>query len=154
MGDANGRATVSGSASASRLAREIDHSPAGDVRAAIVRPRFQADYDLNCDIVSGVLRREPSIDFRTGHAAGFEGIDDRDVLTRPADGVRILITHDQKTMPKHFANFVLQRVSPGVLIVPQSLEVRRAIEDVLLIWAASDAEQRQNVLDYLPLWVS
>jgi hypothetical protein len=57
-------------------------------------------------------------------------------------------------MPKHFANFVLQRVSPGVLIVPQSLEVRRAIEDVLLIWAASDAEQRQNVLDYLPLWVS
>jgi predicted nuclease of predicted toxin-antitoxin system len=116
-----------------------------------VRPRFQADYDLNCDIVSGVLRREPSIDFQTGHEAGFEGLDDPEILSQAARAGRILITHDQKTMPKHFADFVVRHASPGVLIVPQSVEVRSAIEDLLLIWAASDAEQWQNVLDYLPL---
>lgn len=27
--------------------------------------RFQADADLNAEIVAGVLRREPSIDFQT-----------------------------------------------------------------------------------------
>jgi Domain of unknown function (DUF5615) len=116
-----------------------------------VRPRFQADYDLNCDIVAGVLRREPSIDFQTGHETGFEGLDDPAVLSQAAAAGRILITHDQKTMPRHFADFIARRASPGVLIVPQSLDVRSAIEDVLLIWAASDAEQWQNVLDYLPL---
>jgi hypothetical protein len=45
-----------------------------------VRLSFQADYDLNCDIVSGILRREPSVDFQTGHEAGFEGLEDPEVL--------------------------------------------------------------------------
>ena len=32
--------------------------------------RFQADADLNEDIVKGVLRREPGIDFRTATSEG------------------------------------------------------------------------------------
>lgn len=116
-----------------------------------MRPRLQADYDLNFDIVSGVLRREPSVDFRTGHEAGFEGIEDSEVLSSAADAGRILVTHDQKSMPKHFATFVMQSISPGVIIVPQWLEVRRCIEDLLLIWAASEVEEWLNVLEYLPL---
>jgi hypothetical protein len=116
-----------------------------------VRPLFQADYDLNCDIVSGVLRREPSVDFQTGHEAGFEGIEDPEVLWLAAQAGRILVTHDQKTMPKHFVNFVRRDISTGVIIVPQSLPVRDAIEELLLIWAASDAEEWRNVLEYLPL---
>jgi hypothetical protein len=35
-----------------------------------VKPRFQADADLNEDIVKGVLRREPGIDFQTATSAG------------------------------------------------------------------------------------
>jgi hypothetical protein len=66
-------------------------------------------------------------------------------------GMRILVTHDQKTMPKHFVNFVRRDISTGVIIVPQSLPVRDAIEELLLIWAASDAEEWRNVLEYLPL---
>jgi hypothetical protein len=116
-----------------------------------VSPKFQADYDLNCDIVYGVMRRESSIDFQTAHEAGFHGIEDPEVLLLTAQAGRILVTDDQKTMPKHFANFVLRHVSPGVIITPQSLEIRRAIEDLLLIWAASDAAEWRNMLEYLPL---
>lgn len=62
-------------------------------------PAFQADYDLNGDIVVGVRRREWSIDFQTAHAAGLEGLDDPTVLSIAAQANRILVTHDRKTMP-------------------------------------------------------
>jgi hypothetical protein len=45
-----------------------------------MKVRFIADYDFNGEIVDGLVRREPSIDFLTGFEAGLEGIPDRDVL--------------------------------------------------------------------------
>ena len=63
--------------------------------------RFQADADLNQIIVSAVVRRSPEIDFRTATAAGLAGLKDADVLTLAANDGRILVTHDQATMPKH-----------------------------------------------------
>ncbi len=38
--------------------------------------KFQADADLNEDIVTGVLRRVPEIDFQTATEAGLIGIPD------------------------------------------------------------------------------
>ncbi|MDZ8186627.1 MAG: hypothetical protein RMX96_17480 [Nostoc sp. ChiSLP02] len=38
---------------------------------------YQADADLNQAIVTGVLRREPSIDFQTALAAGLEGVKEK-----------------------------------------------------------------------------
>ena len=50
--------------------------------------RFQADVDLNEDIVKGILRREPGVDFRTAPSAGFRGLSDLEVLAlAAADGV-------------------------------------------------------------------
>ena len=45
--------------------------------------RFLADADLNKAIVTGTLRREPSIDFLTAQQAGLLGMRDRDVLALP-----------------------------------------------------------------------
>ncbi|MCC5635143.1 hypothetical protein LC593_04600 [Nostoc sp. CHAB 5844] len=42
--------------------------------------RYQADADLNQAIVTGVLRREPTIDFQTAFAAGLAGVKDPEVL--------------------------------------------------------------------------
>ncbi len=41
--------------------------------------RYQADADLNQAIVTGVLRREPGIDFQTAFAAGLEGLKDQEL---------------------------------------------------------------------------
>ena len=45
-----------------------------------MKARFQADADLNHIIVKATLRREPSIDFQTAHAANLAGVEDPDVL--------------------------------------------------------------------------
>lgn len=80
-----------------------------------MRVRFQADADFSLDIVKGVLRREPSVDFRTAHSAGLRGLADADVLAIAAREGRILVTHDRKTMPREFARFVTADESPGFL---------------------------------------
>lgn len=113
--------------------------------------RFQADADLNADIVAGVLRREPRVDFRSAHEANLRGVTDREVLALAAREHRILVTHDRRTMPHHFAEFVRQQTSPGVILIAQSVSVRVAIDELLLVWAASDSKEWRNILVELPL---
>jgi len=116
-----------------------------------MRPRFQADADFNQKIVLGLRRRERVIDFESAHAAEVIGVPDPDVLHIAADRGRILISHDGKTMPAHFARFIDSRSSPGLIIVPQDLDIGRAIEDLLFIWAASDAAEWRDKVGFLPL---
>jgi hypothetical protein len=55
-------------------------------------------------------------------------------------------------MPSNFRDFQKAgRESAGVLLIPQSVPIGPAIEELLLIWAASDAEEWQNRLEWLPL---
>ena len=77
--------------------------------------RFQADNDLNRLIVSATFRREPAIDFQTAQHAQLDYLDDETVLQRAASEGRILVTHDKRTVPKHFASFLAKgNNSPGV----------------------------------------
>ncbi|QQE66673.1 hypothetical protein GFS31_33730 [Leptolyngbya sp. BL0902] len=113
--------------------------------------RYQADADLNQAIVTGVLRREPKIDFQTALAAGLEGVKDADVLMIAARQSRILISHDRKTIPSEFAEFITSNHSSGVIIVSRKLSIEATIEELLLIWAASSAEEWANRIAKLPL---
>jgi hypothetical protein len=116
-----------------------------------MRPRFQADADFNQKIVLGLRRREPAVDFADARAGGVIGVPDPDVLYKAADLGRILISHDRRTMPAHFARFLDGRSSPGLIIVAQDLDIGLAIEDLLIIWAASDAEEWSDKVGFLPL---
>ena len=111
-----------------------------------MKVRFQADSDLNEDIVTGVVRREPMIDFQTASEANLRGLMDPEVLALAARENRILVTHDRRTMPRHFADFIVNEKSPGVMLVAQKVSVNVAIEELLLIWAASDAEEWHNLI--------
>src|SRR3989442_1875302 len=117
-----------------------------------MKVRFLADYDFNAEIVDGLLRRESSIDIKPGFEAGLQGISDPDVLDKAADDGRVLVTHDHRTMPRHFAEFVSHRQSPGVLIIPQRIEIAAAIHELLLIWSASGRAGWVDWILYLPLW--
>ena len=105
-----------------------------------MRPRFQADENLNAKIIMGLARREPLLEFQTAKNAGILGKPDPEVLAIAARDGRILVSHDRETMPGHFATFAARSTSAGVLIVSQNLEVREAIDLILLIWAACDAD--------------
>ena len=113
--------------------------------------RYQADADLNQAIVTGVLRREPTIDFQTAFAAGLEGVKDLEVLAMAAQQKRILVSHDRKTMPSEFAEFITSNQSSGVIIVSRKLPIEVVIEELLLIWEASSAEEWVNRIAKLPL---
>ncbi|MGE0825488.1 MAG: DUF5615 family PIN-like protein [Candidatus Binatia bacterium] len=113
--------------------------------------RFQADADLNQVIVLATTRREPRIDFLTAGAMGLAGRKDPEVLAIAVREGRVLVSHDQKTMPRHFADFLLRTPSPGALIIPQHLSVAAVVEDLLLIWSLTDAEEWVNRIRYLPL---
>ncbi len=54
-------------------------------------------------------------------------------------------------MPRHFAEFVAAQRSAGVVIVPQKLPVSQAVEELILIWAASEAEEWINRIYVLPV---
>lgn len=114
-------------------------------------PRFLADENLNAKIIAGLLRREPAIDFQTARDAGLFGLPDEEVLAVAARENRILVTHDRETMPVHFARFIVDTTSTGVLIISQTGAIRDAIEQILMIWSASQADEWRNQLVYLPL---
>jgi Domain of unknown function (DUF5615) len=113
--------------------------------------RFQADADFNRNIVFGVLRREPTIDFQTAMVAGLEGLSDQEVLAIAATESRILISHDQRTMPLHFAEFITTQTSSGVLIASQNLPIQEVIDSLIVIWGASNAAEWMNRIVFLPL---
>ena len=115
-----------------------------------MKVRFQADADLNEDIVTGVLRREPQVDFQTATAAGLRLLSDLEVLTLAAREGRILVSHDRRTMPRAFAGFVASNLSPGLLIVSQKTDLLAAIAGLLLVWQASEAEEWVNQLGTIP----
>ena len=113
--------------------------------------RFQADADLNQRIVLGLTRREPALDFRSALESALFGLSHTEVLVAAARESRLLVSNDGKTMPRHYATFLRQSSSPGLIIVPQSLDVRLAIDDLRLIWAATEPEEWLNQIGFLPL---
>ncbi len=53
-------------------------------------------------------------------------------------------------MTTHFNRFVAESPSAGLLIVSQKLDVREAIEQIILIWAASEAHEWRDQIGYIP----
>jgi predicted nuclease of predicted toxin-antitoxin system len=116
-----------------------------------MKVRFQADADLNQIVLLATVRREPAIDFQTALGAALAGVGDPEVLAIAARKGRILVTHDHKTMPRHFGQYVTTNTSPGVLVVPQNLSVAAAAQELLLVWSATEAEEWINRICFLPL---
>lgn len=73
------------------------------------------------------------------------------MLAIAAQQRRVLISHDRRTMPSEFATFISGSQSLGVIIVSRKLSIEIVIEELLLIWAASSAEEWINRIAKLPL---
>jgi hypothetical protein len=77
---------------------------------------------------------------------------DPEVLALAAVQRRVLVSHDVGSMPAHFRTFRnAGKRSSGVFLVPQSLDVGAAIEELVLVWRASEATEWENRLEWLPL---
>ncbi len=79
-------------------------------------------------------------------------MNDIEVLDLAARQQRVLVSHDIGTMPIHFRAFRnTGNRSAGVFLLPQILDVRTAIEELLLIWLVSEAFEWEDRLTWLPL---
>lgn len=116
------------------------------------RVQFLTDENFEFVIVQGLRLRRPRIDILTAAQAGILGFPDTAVLTYAAKYDRILITHDKRTMPNHFAAFLAEgNDSPGIMLISRKLPIGQAIEELLLVWEASSREEWRNLITRLPL---
>ena len=111
---------------------------------------FQADADLDPDIGRGLRRREPAIDFQSAVGVIPDGTPDPRVLPIAADSGRVLVTGDLRTMQVHFREFVAQRESPGVLLIPSSRSIGAAIDGLIIVWLTWSADDLRNQVWWLP----
>jgi len=116
-----------------------------------MRVRFQADVDLDGRILRGLRRVAPEIDIRSAADAALDGLNDPGVLRVSADSGRILVSQDRRTMPAHFARHVKEARSPGLVLLREAIPIAVAIEELVLIWSASEAEEWVGRLVWIPL---
>lgn len=116
------------------------------------RPRFLADHDLNEQIVAGVLRRGSGLEFRRVRDLGFAQRNDAFLLNYAAEQGLIIISHDVNTMTAAAYERLAEGKSlAGLFMVPQTAPVSSIIDNILLIWSASDAEEWTNLVTFLPI---
>ncbi|HTS78288.1 MAG TPA: DUF5615 family PIN-like protein [Bryobacteraceae bacterium] len=113
------------------------------------KPKFLADADLSEYVIDGVRRRNPDCDFLTAGEGGVRGLDDTSILRLAAAVDRILVSSDCNTMTAHFYRFIAETESPGLIIVPQELQLAIAIDQLVLIAEAGDADEYRNLVTWI-----
>lgn len=92
------------------------------------------------------------MDFLSAPEAGLRGMKDPAVLELAASLTRILVSHDMGTMPRHFQSYrAAGNTSAGVFLIRQDLDIGAAIEELVIIWQASEASDWTDKLEWLPL---
>lgn len=118
---------------------------------AMIRLAFDAD--VHGDIIRGLRRRIPEVDYKRVQDALPEGASDPEVLQWVLSEGRILITNDRGSMIR----FAWHRVqgglpTPGIVATTISQSVGSAIEDLSLIAKCmTEAEIRDRFVIFLPL---
>lgn len=117
-------------------------------------PRLLTDANFKEHVVRGLRRIRSDIEIVTAHQVGLDSVPDLDLLAYAASQDRILLTHDVRTMPEHFASFLMSlpegEYSPGVWYTSQTLPVGVAIQVILEAWLCSAHDEYRNRELHLP----
>ena len=115
--------------------------------------RFLIDESLRLSTVAAMRRIEPVLDMhRVGQVEmpSF-GTPDPDILTFCEEAERLLVTLDRTSIPAHVANHLATGGhTAGVLLVTPGCSFRQLLDDLLLIWSCTTAEEWHDVILYLP----
>lgn len=110
------------------------------------------DQDFDHDILRGLIRRIPQLNYVTAHEEGLSEVKDNELLIWASRNNRNLLTHDRKTMPRHFGSLLGKDVDlAGIFIVPRRLPISQAINELEIIISCSYFEEWKNIIKILPL---
>jgi len=113
--------------------------------------RLLIDQDIDHDILRGLTRRIPRLDAVTAFEIGMSEATDPQLLTWAAQEGRIIVTHDRRTMPSHAADLMREGKNiAGLFVVPRSMPLHQALEDLELMITSSENDEWVNVIRYLP----
>lgn len=114
--------------------------------------RFVTDEDFDATIARGLLLRLKDLDIVSVRDVGLAGAEDPTVLEWVAQRGRVLLTHDVNTMLGHADERVRRGGHhAGVVKVPQTLSIGRAIEDLELLAQVATREEMRDQILHLPL---
>lgn len=113
--------------------------------------RLAADEGFNLTIVRELRRRNPDLDIATVQERSLYGADDSAILAWAASVGRVLLTSDRRTMPAPAYQRMANGETTGVIVVPWSISIGRAVQDIELLALAGLEEEWQQRIDFLPL---
>lgn len=114
--------------------------------------RFLADENFNGKVLRGILLLNPLVEIVRAQDTEIYQQADPVVLEWAAKDRLILLTHDVKTMPDFANDRVMAGLPmPGVFVARQSLPVGQVIEELATVAGASEPEEWENRVIYLPL---
>lgn len=115
-------------------------------------PRFLADENFNIDIVHGLRRRLSFLRVASIQELGLSRSSDPAILEYAANNEWVVLTHDVNTMTKFaYARLAAALPLPGVVVVPDLLQVGRAIDDLTLMVECSRDDEWENQVRHLPI---
>jgi hypothetical protein len=108
--------------------------------------------DVNGRLLRALFRRHPLLDLLRAEDAGLRGAHDRVVLEWAATEGRILLSQDRKTL----VGYAYERVRaglpmPGVFMARRRATIRRVLDDLLLLYAATEQDEWRDKVEFLPL---
>ena len=114
--------------------------------------RLLTDENVNNNIMRGLARRLPHLDFVSVRDVGLAGSPDLVLLKWAANEQRIILTHDINTLVPD-ANQLVAQGEPmaGVIFVPDRLGIGRAINDLVRVLEDATESSMRNSVKYLPL---
>ncbi len=114
--------------------------------------RILADQNFNGPILRGLQARILDLDVVRTEDIGLKRFQDTNILTWAANEGRLILTHDARTFIKFAYEHMAQgNFFCGLIVVPASLQKRKAIEDLELIIQAAPDEELLNAVIRLPL---
>jgi predicted nuclease of predicted toxin-antitoxin system len=111
---------------------------------------FLTDVNFNGRALRALLRAIPALDVVRAQDVGLDGADDPAVLEWAAQNGRVLLTHDENTMPGHaYQRITAGQRMTGVVIVAVPTRAQELADLVVMIECSQDDEW-ENQVRYVP----
>jgi hypothetical protein len=115
--------------------------------------RYLFDENITYAVRDQLLRREPDMVVMCigDQGAPTLGTPDEFILEWIEEHGYILVSRNRRTIPIHLqAHLDKGRHIPGILLLRRGVSIGQVIEELLMIWSASDMQEYRNQIKYVP----
>ncbi len=118
-----------------------------------MKPRFFLDEHMDPAIQRQLRRLNLEIEINRIGEPGVPsaGTPDPEILDWLEQNNYLLVTGNRRTMPVHLADHLNSgKHIPGILLLRGAISLGELVEDLLLIWYASEVEEYTDKISFIP----